>query len=96
MFDSCFCWDLSDINIHRLTVFFFLSTEKPTLLKQVNAHDMQNQSQRGLMEGEENVRPILFSHFLVYYPRYGICPFLKHFYMTKKHELFIDFCFNHK
>lgn len=28
--------------------------KKPTLLKQVNAHDMQNQSQRGLMEGEEN------------------------------------------
>lgn len=51
---------------YRLTVFFLLTTENPSLLKQVNAYDVQNQSQHGLKEREENVRPILFSHFSVY------------------------------
>lgn len=79
--NAAYCLILVSFGTFLISTFtdlqcFSFSTEKPTLLKQVNAHDMQNQSQGGLMEGDENVRPILFSHFLVYYPRYEICPFL--------------------
>jgi hypothetical protein len=33
------------------------------MLKQLYAHKTQNRLERGLVEGEENVRPILLSHF---------------------------------
>jgi hypothetical protein len=33
------------------------------MLKQLHAHKTENRLERGLIEGEENVRPILLSHF---------------------------------
>jgi hypothetical protein len=62
--DSCYCL-LSDswlfgIGDHIKTAF---NCAGSAMLKQLHAHKTENRLERGLVEGEENVRPILLSHF---------------------------------